>query len=95
MKVYANPGYTSMWCDGDAGKQFVSYNINAPLQFEGNNIKTVTYRINKGISLLQKQNTQIFQGGRIVQRKLSSKLPFLHRKRERNTGKTVYCKYNR
>ena len=48
MRIYANPGYTSIWCEGDAGKQFVSYNIKAPLQFEGNNIKTVTYRINKG-----------------------------------------------
>ena len=28
-----------------------------------------------------------------MQRKLSIKLPFLHRKRIRNTGKTVYCKY--
>lgn len=28
MRVYANPGYTSMWCGGEAGKQFVSYSIS-------------------------------------------------------------------
>lgn len=57
MRVYANPGYTSMWCGGEAGKQFVSYSINAPLQFEGNNIKRSHTASIRGISLLQKQNT--------------------------------------
>lgn len=66
MKVYANPGYTSMWCDGDAGKQFVSYNINAPLQFEGNNIKTVTYRINKGHFFVTKaEHSKYFKEGEL------------------------------
>ena len=63
MKVYAN---TSMWCDGDAGKQFVSYNINAPLQFEGNNIKTVTYRINKGHFFVTKaEHSKYFKEGEL------------------------------
>ena len=66
MKVYANPGYTSMLCDGDAGKQFVSYNINAPLQFEGNNIKTVTYRINKGHFFVTKaEHSKYFKEGEL------------------------------
>ena len=66
MKVYANPGYTSMWCDGDAGKQFVSYNIKVPLQFEGNNIKTVTYRINKEHFLVTKaEHSKYFKEGEL------------------------------
>ena len=66
MRVYANPGYTSMWCDGDAGKQFVSYSINAPLQFEGNNIKTVTYRINKGHFFVTKaEHSKYFKEGEL------------------------------
>lgn len=66
MKVYANPGYTSMWCDGDAGKQFVSYNIKVPLQFEGNNIKTVTYRINKGHFFVTKaEHSKYFKEGEL------------------------------
>ena len=64
MRVYANPGYTSMWCGGEAGKQFVSYSINAPLQFEGNNIKTVTYRINKGHFFVTKaEHSKYFKEG--------------------------------
>ena len=55
-----------MWCDGDAGKQFVSYNINAPLQFEGNNIKTVTYRINKGHFFVTKaEHSKYFKEGEL------------------------------
>lgn len=66
MRVYANPSYTSMWCDGDAGKQFVSYNIKAPLQFEGNNIKTVTYRINKGHFFVTKaEHSKYFKEGEL------------------------------
>lgn len=66
MRVYANPGYTSMWCDGEAGKQFVSYSINAPLQFEGNNIKTVTYRINKGHFFVTKaEHSKYFKEGEL------------------------------
>ena len=66
MKVYANPSYTSMWCDGEAGKQFVSYSINAPLQFEGNNIKTVTYRINKGHFFVTKaEHSKYFKEGEL------------------------------
>lgn len=66
MRVYANPGYTSIWCEGDAGKQFVSYNIKAPLQFEGNNIKTVTYRINKGHFFVTKaEHSKYFKEGEL------------------------------
>lgn len=66
MRVYANPGYTSIWCEGDSGKQFVSYNINAPLQFEGNNIKTVTYRINKGHFFVTKaEHSKYFKEGEL------------------------------
>ena len=66
MRVYANPGYTSMWCGGEAGKQFVSYSINAPLQFEGNNIKTVTYRINKGHFFVTKaEHSKYFKEGEL------------------------------
>lgn len=66
MRVYANPSYTSIWCDGDAGKQFVSYSINAPLQFEGNNIKTVTYRINKGHFFVTKaEHSKYFKEGEL------------------------------
>ena len=66
VKVYANPSYTSMWCDGEAGKQFVSYSINAPLQFEGNNIKTVTYRINKGHFFVTKaEHSKYFKEGEL------------------------------
>ena len=57
MRIYANPGYTSIWCEGDAGKQFVSYNIKAPLQFEETTLKRSHTASIRGISLLQKQNT--------------------------------------
>lgn len=68
MKIYANPSYTSVWCDGDAGKQFVSYNIKTPLQFEGNNIKTVTYRINKGHFFVTKaEHSQYFKEGELCE----------------------------
>ena len=66
MKIYANPSYTSIWCEGDAGKQFVSYNIKTPLQFEGNNIKTVTYRINKGHFFVTKaEHSKYFKEGEL------------------------------
>ena len=66
MKIYANPSYTSVWCEGDAGKQFVSYNIKTPLQFEGNNIKTVTYRINKGHFFVTKaEHSKYFKEGEL------------------------------
>ena len=66
MKVYANPSYTSVWCDGNAGKQFVSYTIKTPLQFEGNNIKTVTYRINKGHFFVTKaEHSKYFKEGEL------------------------------
>lgn len=66
MKVYANPSYTSIWCEGNAGKQFVSYNIKTPLQFEGNNIKTVTYRINKGHFFVTKaEHSKYFKEGEL------------------------------
>lgn len=66
MKVYANPSYTSIWCEGNAGKQFVSYNIKTPLQFEGNNIKTVTYRINKGYFFVTKaEHSKYFKEGEL------------------------------
>lgn len=66
MRVYANPSYTSIWCEGNTGKQFVSYNIKAPLQFEGNNIKTVTYRINKGHFFVTKaEHSKYFKEGEL------------------------------
>lgn len=72
MRVYANPGYTSIWCEGDAGKQFVSYNIKAPLQFEGNNIKTVTYRINKGHFFVTKaEHSKYFKEGECAKEALN------------------------
>jgi hypothetical protein len=77
MKIYANPSYTSIWCEGDAGKQFVSYNIKTPLQFEGNNIKTVTYRINKGHFFVTKaEHSQYFKEGELCEGSAQSNYRF-------------------
>ena len=76
MKIYANPSYTSIW-EGDAGKQFVSYNIKTPLQFEGNNIKTVTYRINKGHFFVTKaEHSQYFKEGELCEGSAQSNYRF-------------------
>lgn len=51
-KVYAAPSYDGIWCEEEGKKNTVSYMIKAPIQCTGENIKSITYTINKGSFLV-------------------------------------------
>ena len=57
-KIYATASYDSAWSGDESGKK-ASYQIFAPISCTGDNIKSVTYTINKGyFSVAAKKNSQ-------------------------------------
>ena len=57
-KIYASPSYGSAWAGNPEGSK-VTYWVIAPITCSGDNIKSVTYTINKGyFSVVAKKNSK-------------------------------------
>ena len=57
-KIYASPSYDSTWAGNPEGSK-VAYWVIAPITCSGDNIKSVTYTINKGyFSVVAKKNSK-------------------------------------
>lgn len=83
--VYSGGDTGASW-GGDCDKNTVSYSIEAPLICEGNTIKTITYKINKGAFQIKvlRNSAYILQGVECKEIKCGG---FLPEKMERNPEK--------
>ena len=61
-KIYASPSYDSTWSGNEEGSK-VAYWVVAPIACSGDNIKSITYTINKGyFSVVAMKNTKYLIG---------------------------------
>lgn len=68
-KIYASPSYDSTWSGNEEGSK-VAYWVVAPIACSGDNIKSVTYTINKGyFSVVAKKNSKYLIGSESKLRK--------------------------
>lgn len=68
-KIYASPSYDSAWSGNPEGSK-VGYWVAAPITCSGDNIKSVTYTINKGyFSVAAKKNSKYLIGSESKLRK--------------------------
>lgn len=68
-KIYASPSYDSTWSGNEEGSK-VAYWVVAPIACSGDNIKSVTYTINKGyFSVAAKKNSKYLIGSESKLRK--------------------------
>ena len=68
-KIYASPSYDSVWSGNEEGSK-VGYWVVAPITCSGDNIKSITYTINKGyFSVVAKKNSKYLIGSESKLRK--------------------------
>lgn len=68
-KIYASPSYDSTWSGNEEGSK-VAYWVVAPIACSGDNIKSITYTINKGyFSVVAKKNSKYLIGSESKLRK--------------------------